>query len=694
MDPIEAEPSVATESPGITLTAMGICKKVPFYIFAGLIIGTVFVSSYIGLVIFMYCSMLIIFTYVVTMLSYITANSRMDLAQGICWCLFSVPIVEVLVTINWRIIRAYFSKIWHVLSFQGILDYLNYQIYIPKYRCWARFKLFVTALFLLVVFGVLVSSLVKSDTSKFSGLGLGIGLYSVLAPVIAFVKTFYYAWRVVCCSPRNLVGEYDVVDDDEAQPPKKEVSPEERAKQLSLFDPCQLLRQGTWRKFCNSECNYMFAFKQNGKCNLTVIPAIAAALIQVAFVMLDWYSFIHKVRSAREADLRVSAGKYVIIILRTILSVYMMPLVMSGNVTVLFTKWQQLGNHIRRIKVVTVVFYVIVFVVFGIYTGLMNSLWDPYVLENFAHQDVAESSINASLPASMCSAAVGGWSIFELAGLSMIPSFRTNPELIKNVTASLFGSNETLKINCESLKLLDFCEIYRDDVSSEVIAYQSLTTKQHLSVLIESVTGYWFSKGVSAIVPFYSVTNSMFLQKILDPLAWEFGAATLGFSSLSQKMYEDVVRVKARIQENASAPLFTGHTPGGLAAKFSTALLMSSHIPAYSVAFESPTLTSSQVAQEVFGLFGNPGSYYMYNIYSDLSLFSFSEQNITVNIRMPQSQSVFDLSNVYDTFCLIAAGCAETDRYDRFCVETIGRDKYLGFFKKWTRTRNDLETFK
>ena len=107
--------------------------------------------------------------------------------------------------------------------------------------------------------------------------------------LIAFVKTFYYAWRVVCCSPRNLVGEYDVVDDDEAQPPKKEVSPEERAKQLSLFDPCQLLRQGTWRKFCNSECNYMFAFKQNGKCNLTMIPAVASALVQVAFVVLDWY---------------------------------------------------------------------------------------------------------------------------------------------------------------------------------------------------------------------------------------------------------------------------------------------------------------------------------------------------------------------------------------------------------------------
>ena len=688
--------SLAASAEKATLMAMGVCKRVPFYIFAVMIIITVLLSSYIGLLIFLYSSMLVIFTYIVTMLSYITVggSSKLSLAQGICWCVFSVPIVDVLLTINWRIISGYFSKIWQVLSFQGILNYLNYQMSTSRNRCWARLKLLITAVIILCVLAGLIWSFMSEGTTSFTQSGFIIGIYSVLAPTIAVMKAFYYAWRVIFCVD-NHSDEYGFVGDDDDELEDMERTPrkkteEEKAGRLSLFDPCQLLSHGLWRKFANSECNYMYVFKKTGKCSWTLLPAILAGLFQAAFVAFDWLAFVKTLQTLKKLGEPISWFVYVGPSLRTVLAIYSLPLVMSANVTVLFTKWKCLGKRIARIKIVTVVFYILVFILFGVYAGFMSHLWKPYVLTEFSYQEHPEKSINASLTAPVCSNSIGGWSLLELSALSLIPSTRPSDDFVRNVTSTLLGEDVIQGSGCGVQTLMSYCAFSKNN-SASVLAYGSMTEKVHLSVMLESVLGYWFSKGVSAIVPFYSVTYSLFLQKILDPVAVFLGDLSLGMQSLSANMQNDVTEMVKQWESASTVPVFTGHMPGGLAAKYASALSMEMDSPAYSVAFEAPTLSTSKMAQQTLGLSGNKGSYYMYNLYSDTSLFSFAETNLTANVKMPTSQSIFKTANVYETFCLLAAACAETDRYDRFCVHTVGREKYEKYFEGWSRTRDPID---
>ena len=66
------------------------------------------------------------------------------------------------------------------------------------------------------------------------------------------------------------------------------------------------------------------------------------------------------------------------------------------------------------------------------------------------------------------------------------------------------------------------------------------------------------------------------------------------------------------------------------------------------------------------------------------------EEEMISNVRLPKYQRLFKPANVYETFCLIAAGCTTTNEYDQFCSKTVGSSTFMSYFDTWNRTRTPI----
>ena len=116
----------------------------------------------------------------------------------------------------------------------------------------------------------------------------------------------------------------------------------------------------------------------------------------------------------------------------------------------------------------------------------------------------------------------------------------------------------------------------------------------------------------------------------------------------------------------------------------------STRLKSWSVSFESPSLLESKIEQyTIESNIDRNNPLRMINIFSDFSLFSFHDSNATFNYEMPKYQSIFKPATSQETFCMVAAGCTTTDRYDDICkdLNSNTHKTYAEYFRKWKRIR-------
>jgi hypothetical protein len=125
---------------------------------------------------------------------------------------------------------------------------------------------------------------------------------------------------------------------------------------------------------------------------------------------------------------------------------------------------------------------------------------------------------------------------------------------------------------------------------------------------------------------------------------------------------------------------------------------MASHFNALGIAFEAPIYDQSvfSVAVELTPPEGatitpdyHPDiDHKVLNVYSAGPLPTYLEQEAATNVRFPTHQTVVQLPTPYHTFCYIAAGCVNDDRFDHLCGSTVGMDDYKEYFQAWDRNRD------
>ena len=99
-----------------------------FYGMAALVLVTVLVTSYLGFTVFFYCSLLVLLTPATKGIQYISLDSEtVPLARVILWCFYAIPMISLVLTINWQLFGGFFSQVKDLFNLDKMIEYLEYQ---------------------------------------------------------------------------------------------------------------------------------------------------------------------------------------------------------------------------------------------------------------------------------------------------------------------------------------------------------------------------------------------------------------------------------------------------------------------------------------------------------------------------------------------------------------------------------------
>jgi hypothetical protein len=626
-------------------------------------------------VIFFYCSFHIVASYVITILSFISAHAALDLVRGIVWVMQGIPIVELIVSINLEIINSFFEKYCGVC---GIIDFFSEKTEKAedetdefdegKERC-RKLVFYAFSLILIVMFALFVVLLITRDPKRFKAISLIVAVYCAIVPVSSFLRVLLYAWYpIVAPSRLDEAGEQSGAVD------KSLVTCEQPAKQveknipLMLFDAIELLPQENWWKFFCSDIHVFYRVRK-GKWDLELLFAIGATGLQLLFIILDIVSVV------------VAKGSYGSLVLRVIVQIFAAPFIISVNLCIVFRTYKELAKNHERVKLVTIIGWVflgICLLFFAIFGGL-TAAFSPYIMNEVAPAPANLTLISKSQHGSVCGINVEGWSLLELAGLSMAAHNPTNLNVTETLLATVLSGDYNWSFTDVDARVPSIGVVRN---STPILAFQGAASSYELGIIFENMLITWFSMAMEEIVPFWGVASTVFLQPFFDWITPILQNQFVGAKQLSRSVFVESVNAVEQFQAQVGQlPLFTGHFSGGLISK-SAAMEFGS----WTIAFES--LLYGSTAMALCTEEPNETGFRMLNVYSGSSFFSAAESDsIGLNIRLPDEQALWKPANPYETFCLIAAGCTDDDRFDNLCDEAIGRKKYVEYFEAWERSR-------
>jgi hypothetical protein len=261
---------------------------------------------------------------------------------------------------------------------------------------------------------------------------------------------------------------------------------------------------------------------------------------------------------------------------------------------------------------------------------------------------------------------------------------------------ALGGRSFLRDFGTESLFGLKHGALFRNGSESQsIIGYSGIRTSEDVGIALETVWTYWYREGMYWIIPYYAIVESIFLASFWDALTEQIITLFCGPNRMSWRLasrfqtdaalrvgwanYYVAVEGRDRVDHNL---VYIGHGASGLFVK-GLAMMFNQ----YGVALESGQFDCSPPSA-TFEL-EDAAEYSLLNVYSGTSLLSMPEEAVKGNLMLPDVQSIWKPANIYETFCILAAGCVTDDSFDHLCGETVGMDKYLWYFDSWGRTRFD-----
>jgi hypothetical protein len=419
-----------------------------------------FITCFLGLTIFLYVSVLVPFTYAVTMVSYICLGYRIPLFEGICWCLYAIPLLDVLLSVNWHIIFSFFRRTLNSLtddvikvlqqsvgdeaakaniqsklemealkdlqgsmSVEAIKEYIKgiferMRLHPSRWvKCGVWIQMGAICLIAVGVVAGLICTMVLKDENDVIIVTLVISIVAGIVPALAFCQTLASPWvgclrktrrkTTVPATPLQLeLHDQSSANDGDApnQSPDTTSSETEENKKFSVLDPCGLLQETEWDKFLD----VLLDLYKKRLCRIELWIAVAFGCIQFMYVIVN---IVDKTGEPEPKDLLAA---------RFFVNLLMFPFVSLANVTVLFTCWHKLKEQtvLWVVKLISFVFMVIVIVLLITVTILVKAK-KPFIRAELDYIPPKYQNVTSGSMAPFCHTTADMWSIMQLAGLLM-----------------------------------------------------------------------------------------------------------------------------------------------------------------------------------------------------------------------------------------------------------------------------------
>ncbi|OHT05774.1 hypothetical protein TRFO_26461 [Tritrichomonas foetus] len=679
-------------------------KQVIISILSFVLITTLFVTTYVSFVIFLCCSVQMVFSYFISFITSALTRDWYDFINNIIWMFYSIPYVHLLLGINLKIIKSYFHNIWKVLSFSGIQNTIRNDF--DKTKCSRTIIVlkYVTIVCVILLLGtlLLIEIFTRSEEAVYS---IYIGILSVIVPVTGFLKVLYQSMRSMFASAETLtislhnieqeMNKHETLKNSLENIDNSETTSQNNNSKVeqSLIDPCGIINQYDYLSYIkDAEVNHFASVARIRVFNKEMIPGLIIAVLVLCSIILDTIAFVQQ----QKYLFTTSIVGYAI---RMLFYLFSLPFLIIFNFCGLFIDSNQTKERhkfIRRMWIFVLLFYSAFLIVSITFLLIINFRFDPYQLEHLEYNYMNYSNITISnlykefsSPSAICAIKYKNLSLLQYAGIAALGQSK-NLNISKEILKYIFDGNE---VPVELFSSNHDMFVYRVNISENfsVISFHSLITKEGISFLLENFFNDFIpSKIFRTIIPFYEVTYNLVLSRFMNILT-EHLTFFVGVTQISPRYVKFNLNIHNNLALNSSDVVYTGHSIGGILAKS-----MGTSFSSPSISFESLSYYRSlfQATMQLYtsgeDMFGSNG-FEMINSYSPSQIFSSSERNATLNALLPKWKTYYDLVNPYDTFCTIAAGCATDERYDGLCNATVGFDKYLHLFTLWNRTRSNYE---
>ena len=676
-----------------------------------------FVITYVSFVVFLCCSVQLVFSYFISFVTSALINDWYDFGNNILWVIYSIPYIHLLLGINLKIIRSYFKNIWKILSFAGIQSTIKKDLERGKCNRTVVIIKYIVIVLLILLIGTLVvmEILNPSEEAVYS---IYIGILSVIVPLIGFLKILFMAIKSIFVLPEDLTVSLNNIQQDEI---REFINEEEELKmkkkkvgvEQSLIDPCGVMTQFEYINFIkDADVNHFASSAKSCQFKKEMIPGLIIGALVIVSIILDTCAFVKE----QKYKIVTSIIGYII---RIIFYLFSLPFLMIFNFTGLFINGDRVKekhHFIRFMWIFVIIFYIAFLIAATIFLIIFNFNFHPFQLEELKYYPYDDyNTSNDSLyrifeptlsseydftnetdfsdPVAICDLKYNNLTLLQYAGIAALGQSNSNLNVSKELLKYFFDGRD-IPINFYGNEYI-FAYTAEPYENTSVVAFNSLVDKAGISFLLENFFNDFIpSKIFRAVIPFYEITHNLILSRFMNILT-EHLTFFIGVAQVSPRYVRFNLEFHNHSLENKTV-VYTGHSIGGMLAKS-----MGIAYLAPSISFESLSYFRSlyqatmqfNTGEEFYDNrvrdFFQVNGFKMINAYSPSQFFSALETNATMNILLPRWKRFFDFVNPYDTMCTIAAGCSTDTRYDYLCNATIGYSQYLHLFKLWNRTRPD-----
>jgi len=208
----------------------------------------------------------------------------------------------------------------------------------------------------------------------------------------------------------------------------------------------------------------------------------------------------------------------------------------------------------------------------------------------------------------------------------------------------------------------------------EYILFSGIESTYALGVFLQNYIRTLIPSVMDYVIPFYS-----FLESLIPGV---MSACLMGSKLLMTSESLSIIQTASQyiaLSNRTNTTVLIGQSIGANLVKDVFYLSYFDHKKnIYAFAFDGLTAETFDIVNNAF----NQGSIIykdmLYNIYSDSSILGSYDTDFGVNIHMPNIKSITKPLNVYDSFCMMSAKCADNDRFVHLCQTLLNQDDQNG----------------
>lgn len=692
------------------------CKDVLFIGSASIFIGLQIFTTYVGFVAFFYASLQIIFSYMLALISNCLTKDWFSFISNFFWLFASIPYIHLIVVINAEIIKSYFKNIWKALDLKKAENRLR-QFFRNKKWCskenrvdrWGFLYLFSVLMNGIFVIIELTTSTDQTVCSlSFAGLSCYPPLFACIVVLIKSIpiykhgsheqtsafsddgvisQSFYSSEQSI----ENVSLDYSANKDENLsnedslnKPLNAEDSliPNNKSNKVQkwqvYFDPCQIIIQKDIIEFINDPKvnDYRYIYY-----NHKIIPSFFITAIFIEYTIYLIYKFI---AIDRKRDL-VDILFVVIRIAYSFLSFRFLIIFNFVNFFINFSTIRKKHKSIWFTYLAAISISIVILIAVGLGLIIVHKVFSPFQLNEFHYSPVYEN-VTFGPQSSVCQTKFYDLDLVQYAGIASFGQSK-NEAIAREISKMLFNNQEFPIVSIDN-PILHMYTI-RLNESFTIRVFESLTDKKSVSFMLDLFMNDFVINRMSyGTIPFYYITIEIFLYRYLHFVTMTMNRYLLmdliySFAYFANHLYTGYDKE----HYGNSTIIYVGHSIGGLIAK---GIGSKRNVP--SVAFECLEYYHSLFHMTInsdTGVGFSSEKLKMMNIYSPTQIFSEVEKTAMINVNLPKWKEIYQFTNAYETFCMVAAGCATDARYDQFCNAVIGKNNFLNLFRLWNRSRSD-----